>query len=115
MSSNKPPPEPRSNEDLNTRSLEYNITSLVNYINALKESGVTDPFAIEMDVLNNFPEFYDEYPFVVKKICKGDDLTILYKMIKTLKKVEKGEKTLQQVELPLGEELANKFLYPSIK
>jgi hypothetical protein len=113
MTSNEP--LPRNSEDLNTQMLETNIKSLVDYVNILKESGVKDPFEIEMDILNNFPDFYSEYPFIVKKISKGDDLSILYKMIKSLKKVEKGEKSLYQVELPLGEELANKYLYPNIK
>lgn len=114
MSSNKPTPMPRSIEELKTDSLENNIKYISNYINILRESGVKDTFAIEMDVLNNFPEFYNEYPFLVKKICKGDDLTILYKMLKGLKKVENGEKSLFQVETPLGEELANKYLYPNL-
>ena len=108
-------PLPRSAEDLNTQMLEKNINSLVTYINILKESGVKDPFEIEMDILHNFPDFYSEYPFIVKKICKGDDLTILFKMIKSLKKVETGEKSLHQVEQPLSEELANKYLYPNLK
>lgn len=113
MSSNEP--LPRSAEDLNTQMLEKNINTLITYVNVLKESGVNDPFEIEMDILNNFPDIYSEYPFIVKKICKGDDLAILFKMIKCLKKVETGEKSLQQVEYPLGEELANKYLYPNLK
>jgi len=54
-------------------------------------------------------------PFLVKKICKQDDLSTLYVMFDNLEKVEKGEKTLAGVELNLGTQLANQYLYPNIK
>jgi hypothetical protein len=99
----------------NTDLLQVNITSIMGYIDLLKQNKKTDLFEIEMEIMNNYPEFYEQYPFLVKKLCKGEDLGILYKMIEGLKKVESGEKTLTQVELPLGQELADEYLYPSLR
>ena len=101
-------------DNINVDLLETNINSILEYINLLKQQKKTDVFEIEMEIMNNYPEFYENYPFLVKKLCKGDDLGILYKMIGGLKKVESGEKTLSQVELPLGKELAEEYLYPHL-
>lgn len=100
--------------DYNTSLLQTNIKSILDYIQLLKEQKKTDPFEIEMEIMNNYPDFYDEHPFLVKKLCKGEDLGILYKMIEGLKQIEKGEKTLTQVEIPLGKELADEYLYPHL-
>ena len=40
-----------------------------------------------LTVINLYPDFYDKYPFLVKKICKRDDLTILYKIRRRLQSV----------------------------
>jgi hypothetical protein len=60
-------------------------------------------------------KFYQEYPFLVKKICKKENLSMLYKMLGLLDNIEKGNDTLNNVEKNLGEELANNYLYPNIK
>jgi hypothetical protein len=99
----------------NTDLLQVNINSVMSYIDLLKQNKKTDLFEIEMEIMNNYPEFYEQYPFLVKKLCKGENLDFLYKMIEGLKKVETGEKTLTQVELPLGQELAEEYLYPSLR
>jgi hypothetical protein len=98
----------------NTSVLENDIASILGYIDLLKEEKITDIFQLEMEVMKAYPCFYDQYPFLVKRLCKGEDLAILFKMIKELKKVESGEKTLTQVELPLGQELADEYLYPHL-
>ena len=67
-----------------------------------------------MDILETFPEFYQSHPFLVKKLCKRDNLTMLDKMLGELEKVEEGNKSLAGVELRLGDELANQYLYPVI-
>ena len=70
----------------------------------------TDSFKNELIIMEAYPEFYDEHPFLVKKICKQDDLTILYKMLDSLELVNNGSDTISNVEHKLGEELANKYL-----
>jgi hypothetical protein len=98
----------------NTSTLENDISSILGYIDLLKQEKITDIFQIEMEVMKAYPDFYDQFPFLVKRLCKGEDLAILFKMIEGLKKVESGEKTLTQVELPLGQELAEEYLYPHL-
>lgn len=92
------------------------IKETINEINKelikMKEIGETDIFNLEMNIAEMFPEFHDEYPFLVKKICKGDDIETLYTMLHCLNQVEKGNKTLVQVEEKLGNELLNKYMGP---
>ena len=52
---------------------------------------------------------------IVKKLCKRDDISMLYKMFENLNEVESGNKTLDNVELNLGEDLAQSYLYPCLK
>jgi transcriptional regulator of heat shock response len=105
-------PEIRSIFDINL------IKSTVNDIKAtldkLKDEGSTDNFDNEIKILELYPEFYDSYPFLVKKLCKNSDMDILYKMLEQLEQVENGNKTLNNVELSLGKELADQYLYPNI-
>jgi hypothetical protein len=69
-------------------------------------------FQLETTILEEFPEFYDDHPHLVKKLCKKDDLSMLYKMLDNLEQVDNGKKSLAGVELKLGNELAEQYLYP---
>ena len=69
----------------------------------------------EIEVLTEMPEFYESSPYLVKRLCRGEDMVMLDKMLKSLEKVEKGEATLAGTEAVLGEELAQQYLYPSLK
>lgn len=80
----------------------------------IKEMGNKNPFEMELEIMTLFPEFYDSHPFLVKKLCKRDDLTMLYKMLSQLEEVETGSRSLSTVELTLGEELAQQYLYPVV-
>jgi hypothetical protein len=90
------------------------IKETINEINKelikMKNIGENNIFNLEMNIAEMFPEFYDEYPFLVKKICKGDDIETLYKMLQCLNQVEKGKKSLCEVEKKLGNELLNKYI-----
>jgi hypothetical protein len=107
-----PPPELKSSFDL--IFIRENVKFISERINKMKLEGITTSFDIELDIMESFPEFYQTHPFLVKKICKGEDLTILYKMLEQLQIVESGNKTLSNVELKLGEDLANQYLYPAV-
>jgi hypothetical protein len=91
------------------------ITTIQERMTNMKEMGITDPFDYEMDILTNLPDFYKDHPFIVKKIVSGNDLGYLYKMLDSLEQVQAGNTSLSNTELTLGEELAEKFLYPHIK
>ena len=92
------------------------IKLLVDKLSELRKEGVKDPFELESYIINNMTDFYDTYPSLVKRLCREEnqDNTFLYKMIETLEKVNNGEKSMAVAELSLGEELAEKFLYPVI-
>ena len=61
------------------------------------------------------PDIYDKYATIVKTICRGDDLTVLNKMIESLEKVDKGKSTLKKESKKLGNELADQYLHPKLK
>lgn len=109
---NTPPPELKSSFDLIL--IKETVKSISERINKLQLEGTPTPFDIELDIMELYPEFYQTHPFLVKKISKGEDLTILYKMLEQLQVVESGDKTLSNVELKLGEELADQYLYPAV-
>jgi len=102
-------------ENFNTLIIKENINQIKLKRDELQEKGITKIMDLEVEMMNIFPEFYQEYPFLVKKICKGDDLSILYKMLDNLNKVDNGEKSFLQVESKLSTELANEFITPKIK
>ena len=71
-------------------------------------------FELELYIMTEYPEFYNNYPFLVKKICKKEDIQMLYKMFNNLNDVESGNKTLANVETKLGVELAQQYIYPKL-
>lgn len=98
------------------KNLRENIQFLINKIEELKSNGITDSFELELYFINNMTDLYDEYPFLIKKLCKEkQDLSFLYKMIDSLDKINNGEETKENIEAKLGNELAEQYLYPLIK
>ena len=97
--------------------IEKNLENLKLRLDNLRNMGIEDPFDLEMDIMNNMGDFYENFPSIVKRLCreKDQDNTYLYKMINLLKDVEKGEKSLSTTELMLGNELAEKFVFPVVK
>ena len=96
----------------NLNDTKENITKVREIIEKNKDK--TD-LEKEIEVLTEMPEFYESCPYLVKRLCQGKDMAMLDKMLKSLEKVEKGEATLAGTEAVLGEELAEQYLYPSIK
>ena len=100
-------------EKFDTPTIKVHINSINTYIES-KSTENKSHFELELDIIEKFPEFYQEYPFLVKKLVKGDNLDTLYKMLDNLDLVEKGDKSFHEVEKTLGDELANKYIYPNI-
>jgi hypothetical protein len=105
---------PPSNDLFSLLMVREFVNNINNDIKKMELEGRSDPFDFELEIMSKYPEFYDSHPFLVKKLCKRDDMTMLYKMIDSLTKVEEGTKSLASVELSLGEELADKYLYPVV-
>jgi hypothetical protein len=109
-----------SSDNQNEIRQTFNIKLIQNTINNINKDINKDInknksiFELELYIMTEYPEFYNNYPFLVKKLCKKDDMEILYKMFNNLNDVELGNKTLSNVELSLGDELAKQFIYPKI-
>lgn len=97
-------------------NIKKQVFELQKKINEFKKNGCNDPFDLEMKILESMPEMYDNYPALVKRLCKNEkqDNSYLYKMLDLIEQVDNGERTIENVEYNLGQELANKFLYPKI-
>ena len=64
----------------------------------------------EVAVRDKFPNFEKRYPFLIKCVIKGDDLSMLDDMLKSIDSVRKGNDTLQNVEVGIGKKLFKDFL-----
>jgi acyl-homoserine-lactone acylase len=73
-----------------------------------------DKLQYEFALRDVFPEFAQEHPFLFRKIVMGDDLTFLHKMLDNIDKINTGELTQKDVEMALGNELADKYVYPAL-
>jgi len=98
----------------NLFTVREHVVMINEHIKKMELAGKKEVFDFELELMTVFPEFYEKYPFLVKRLCKRSDLTVLYQMLDNLEQVEKGNKSLASVEHTLGDELANKFLYPSL-
>jgi hypothetical protein len=103
--------EPEKKTTYNVIYVKEYVLLIKNIIYKMKLEGITDPFDREMNILEKFPDFYQAHPFLVKKLCKDDDISMLSKMLEQLDIVESGNKNLSNVEYDLGEELAKQYLY----
>ena len=102
----------KNNFDIN--KIKYTIKLIDTELKNMIAHGYTDPFENELKILELYPEFYDNYPFLIKKICKRQDIEMVYHMLNKLKQVEDGQTTLNHIEKELGEQLADKYLKKSI-
>jgi hypothetical protein len=80
-----------------------------------KELKNEDKLQYEFSLRDVFPTFSESHPFLFRKIVMGDDLTFLYKMLDNIQKINDGELTQQEVEMSLGGELANVYVYPAME
>ena len=94
--------------------LKNKVNMIVEKVIELRKTGITDSFELEMYFINNMIEYYESYPNLIKRLCREEnqDNSFLYKMLDNLEQINKGQKSMAGVELILGNELANKYLYP---
>jgi predicted transcriptional regulator len=60
-----------------------------------------------------FPVFYNDFPTLVEMVIDGKDISFINRMFDALIQIDKG-RSKEEVEKKLGEELAEKYLYPKI-
>jgi len=95
--------------------IKEHIKIINNYIKEEKLKGKHDSLEYELGIMDKYPEFYQSYPYLVKKVCRGEDLDMLEIMFKNLEVVESGKESFTQVETKLGQNLANQYLDPVVK
>ena len=96
--------------------LRNKVNTIIEKVAELRENGMTDSFELEMYFIDNMTEYYQSYPHLIKRLCREEnqDNSFLYKMLDNLEQVSQGQKSMAGVELTLGNELAQKYLYPVI-
>jgi hypothetical protein len=100
--------------DIDVNLIKSSVATIKKFVEDHEKIGIKNPSDLQILFSKAHPEIYDNYATVVKTICRKDDLTFLNKMIESLEKVDKGKKTIKEVSNKLGEELADKYLYPKV-
>jgi len=96
--------------NFNTFSIKENIILINNFIEKINIDNNLKDIDLELIIMDTFEDFYNNYPFLVKKLCKQEDITILYKMLEKLDIVDSGKDNFLNVEKELADTLANKYL-----
>jgi len=96
-----------STEIKQTVELIQKIINTEEYIVLKKE----DDIRYRNKLTTLFPTFAQDYPSLFKKIINNDDLTMLNTMLNSLSDISSG-KNEKQITTELGEQLAEKYLYP---
>jgi hypothetical protein len=95
--------------------LKTDIQMIKNKINDCKTKKITDSFQVEMIIMEELPELYGQYPYLIKRLLKNEDESYLNKFVDELESVVKGDQSLASVELKLGMELKQKFIDPILE
>jgi hypothetical protein len=95
--------------------LKTDIQTIKEKIIECRNKNILDTFKIEMTIMEELPELYGQYPYLIKKLLKNTDETYLTRFVNELESVVKGEQSLASVELKLGMELKQKFIDPVLE
>lgn len=68
----------------------------------------------ENHFFDNYPDIMNKYPFLISTVCSGGDLTMLDYMLSSLEQVEKGNTSQEDMEVIVGERLADDYVKPLI-
>ena len=102
-------------DELKMDELKLDILTIKNKITECRNNNIIDAFMIEMNIMENLPDLYSQYPYLIKKLLKDNDESYLNKFISELEAVVKGNKSLSSVELKLGTELKQQFIDPILE
>ena len=56
--------------------LKSNIQTIKNKIAECRTNNITDPFSIEMNIMENLPELYSQYPYLIKKLLMPNSINM---------------------------------------
>lgn len=63
---------------------------------------------------DNHNQLMNDYPFLVSQICSDSDLQMLETMLQQMEAMERGEKTKNQADTELGQQLSKEYVDPKI-
>ena len=90
------------------------ITDIINKVET--DNTLDTPLDKELFVMKTFPTLYEEYPFLLKKLCKvindEENLNMLYLLIDRMDAISSGKESKTVVEAELGQQLADKYIKP---
>ena len=89
-----------------------NIQLIRDKLKEYRTNGVKDSFELELKIMEELPEQYSEFPWLIKRLTKSEDETYLNKFLESLERVVTGEQSLASAELNLGLELKQQFIDP---
>lgn len=105
---------------INLPDLDQLLTEIINILEYMnndellkKKKENYNEFESEME--KKFPYFSFRYYGIFKKILSGEDISTLLQMLTEIHKVQIGEKSIEEAERNLGEQLASKYIYPKMK
>ena len=76
----------------------------------IKQLGNVDPIQKEMTIVSEYPELYDKYPFLIKKICKGDDMNFLNVMKDKINKINNSTITKTEADVDITKVLTDTYI-----
>lgn len=89
-----------------------NVQLIRDKLKEYRKEGIADSFELEMKLMEELPEQYSEFPWLVKRLTKSEDETYLDKFLESLERVVTGDQSLASAELNLGLELKQQFIDP---
>jgi hypothetical protein len=93
-----------------TSELKQTILQIKNIIKELDNKQIYGQENRENYFFTFHTDIMNLYPFLVSQIISGNDLTMLDLMLSQLEQVEKGKCSNDQVDITIGEKLADAYL-----
>jgi len=110
-------PSATSMQEAASRPLEYDpatraqyIRSMVKEIQQLVATGET-----EENIRSKTATFCEQYPELVKKLIKKEDLTPIHSMLALLDKMGEGQLSQHQASVIVGKSLVDRFVTPQLQ
>lgn len=93
------------------------IISILEFINKpeMKELKQKNEPEFQLYMEQQFPDFSFRNYSLFLKLLSGEDITPLLGMLAAIEKIKSGQLTLEEAEKSVGEQLAQKYVYPQLK
>lgn len=96
--------------------MTINRKIIQNIINDIKSKSLKTQLDKEIYIIDKYPELYNDYPFLLKKLTKvihdqdQDNLNMLLLLVDKMDNINSGKENQTVVETELGQQLADKYL-----